>query len=416
MYTTGIHIYNGLLHLASLRNRKARLMLLGRRETLSRLRAARSEGERWIWIHAASLGEFEQGRPLMERIRREHPELKIALTFYSPSGYEVRKNYSGADLVAYLPADTPRAMRRFLDLLRPELAVIVKYEFWCNMLRELSRRQVPTILISAIFRPDQLFFKPMGGWYRKMLHCFSHIFVQDERSRQLLAKVGVRDVTVAGDTRFDRVTDIMRTTRDIPALEALTSGRTSPTIIFGSSWEADEQVYFPWLRSKEGGIKAVIAPHEFTPARLEQMRLALAPLKVLLLSEVQDDAEKAAEADVLIIDCFGLLSSAYRYASIAYVGGGFGAGIHNINEAAVYGIPVIFGPRHQKFLEATELIAARGGFSIAGREEFAALMNGTPSAAGLLATEQRAAAGTAAGNYIRSKLGATDRIYATLRL
>ncbi len=413
LYTAGIRAYTALLHVASLRNRKARLMLRGRRETLGRIRAVRRPGERWVWVHAASLGEFEQGRPLMERIASEHSDVKIALTFYSPSGYEVRKNYAGAHLVAYLPADTPGAMRRFIDALDPELAVMVKYEFWGNCLRELRRRDIPVLLISAIFRESQLFFRPWGGWYRRMLRCFSHIFVQDESSRRLLEGVGVTDVTVAGDTRFDRVTDIMRTVKDIPALDALTAGRSRFTMIFGSSWEADEEVYFPWLRARGGEVKGVIAPHEFDASRLEGMREALSPLKTLLLSEIADDPGRAAEADVLIIDCFGLLSSAYAYASVAYVGGGFGAGIHNINEAAVYGIPVIYGPRHAKFLEARELAEVGGGFSIDSRESFERL---TDARTGLLNTAVRNKAGAAAGAYIRSKLGATDKIYSTLKL
>ena len=414
MYTLGIRFYELALRVAAARNRKARLMLDGRKLALPLIERVRKPGERWVWVHAASLGEFEQGRPLMERIRAEHPELKIALTFYSPSGYEVRKNYPGADLVAYLPADTPGAMRRFIDALNPELAVIVKYEFWRNMLCELKRRGIRTILISAIFRPDQLFFKPWGGWYRQMLRCFSHLYVQDEGSRKLLASVGIENVTVAGDTRFDRVTDIMKGTREIPALDAFTAGGTRFTLIFGSSWGADEDVYFPWLRSRQGGVKAIIAPHEFDAPRLEKMRSRLSPMRVVLLSEVEANPSAAAGADVLIIDCFGLLSSAYRYGSIAYIGGGFGAGIHNINEAAVYGIPVIFGPRHQKFLEASELIAAGGGFSISSAEEFAALMDGGKRKKGLTEPACRRKAGDAAGAYIRSKLGATDIIYNSL--
>lgn len=391
-------------------------MLDGRRLTMPLLHNLRKPEERWIWVHAASLGEFEQGRPLIERIRTEHPELKIALTFYSPSGYEVRKNYNGADLVAYLPADTPRAMRRFIDALNPELAVIVKYEFWRNMLRELRRRNIPVILISAIFRPGQLFFKPWGGWYRKALRCFSHMYVQDEGSRKLLESIGLRNVTVAGDTRFDRVTDIMKGTHEIPALDAFTAGGTRFTIVFGSSWSADEEIYFPWLRKHQGGVKAVIAPHEFDTARLEKMRTLLSPMRTLLLSEVEKNPSAATDADVLIIDCFGLLSSAYRYGSMAYVGGGFGTGIHNINEAAVYGIPVVFGPRHQKFLEAGELINAGGGFSISEPEEFNRLMDGAGKDKGLTDPERRNRAGDAAGAYIRSKLGATDQIYSTLHL
>ena len=310
MYSAGIHLYTLLLRVAATRNRKARLMLGGRKETLSRIRSVRKPGEQWVWVHAASLGEFEQARPLVERIRRERPGLRIALTFYSPSGYEVRKNYPGAHVVAYLPADTPRAMARFLDGLRPAMAIIVKYEFWRNMLRALSRRRIPTYLISAIFRPSQLFFKPYGGWYRDMLHCFTHIFVQDEQSRRLLETIGVKNCTVAGDTRFDRVTDIMQSTREIPGLDAFTSGRTRFTLISGSSWEADEQVYFPYLRSHQGELKAVIAPHEFDKARLEKMQRQLKPLRSLLLSETNAETDFAS-ADVLIIDCFGLLSSAY---------------------------------------------------------------------------------------------------------
>jgi len=415
LYTFGIHIYTLLLRLAALHNRKARLMMHGRRDTLRRVQTVRKPGERWVWVHAASLGEFEQGRPLMERIRREHPEVKIALTFYSPSGYEVRKNYDGADLVAYLPADTPGAMRHLIDALHPELAVVVKYEFWRNMLRELHRRHVPTLLISAIFRPHQLFFRSYGGWYRRILGYFSHIFVQDEQSARLLAGIGVGRVTVAGDTRFDRVTSIMQSTREIPELEAFTRG-SHLCVMFGSSWGADEQVYFPWLRSRRGAVRAVIAPHEFDDRRLHTMRTQLSPLRVSLLSEVRAGKGRAEDADLLIIDCFGLLSSAYRYCDIAYVGGGFGTGIHNINEAAVYGVPVVFGPHHSKFLEAREMIAAGGGFSIDSRESFEALLNGSDNATGLMDSDMRRRAGAAAASYIKSKLGATDRIYATLTL
>lgn len=411
-YNLGIHLYTSLLRVAAFSNRKARLMMQGRSETLSKIRSARHAGECWIWVHAASLGEFEQGRPLMERIAAENPGLKIALTFYSPSGYEVRKNYAGAHLVAYLPADTPRAMRAFIEALDPELAIIVKYEFWRNCLRELKRRDIPTLLVSAVFRHGQLFFRPWGGWYRKMLRCFTSIFVQDEQSRELLASIGIDNVRVAGDTRFDRVTDIMRSTCDIPQIDVFARSVSRLCMVFGSSWEADERVYFPWLISMRGAVKAVIAPHEFDSRRLQQMRSSLSPLRVVLLSEVKDNLSLAAAADVLIIDCFGLLSSAYRYGAVAYVGGGFGAGIHNINEAAVYGIPVVFGPRHDKFIEARELIRSGGGVSVSDRADFERIMNNDR----LLCPDFRKRAGDAAGAYIRSKLGATDIIYEALKL
>lgn len=407
LYTAGIHIYQGLLKIASLKNRKAAHMLAGRRNTLARLRTAIAPDEHPVWIHAASLGEFEQGRPLMERLRKEYPDTKIVLSFYSPSGYEVRHNWADADCVVYLPGDTPRAMRRFIDALHPQMAIFVKYEFWGNCLRELHRRDIPTYLISAVFRPNQIFFKPCGTLFRKMLQRYTGIYVQDERSGRLLHSAGVTDVTTAGDTRFDRVTDIMQSTRDIPELDHFTRGGTRFTFMAGSSWEADEAIYFPWLKSHAGTVRSVIAPHEFNPARLENMKRALSPeLKAVLLSEVCDTPALLDSADCLIIDCFGLLSSAYRYANVAYIGGGFGAGIHNINEAAVYGIPVVFGPRHDKFIEAGELIEAGGGFCTDSQSDFAKLMDNT-----LLCNDNMHTAGQKAGLYIRSKLGATDIIF-----
>ena len=408
LYTGGIHIYQGILKVAAARHRKARLMMRGRRGTMDAVRRVRRTGDRWIWLHAASLGEFEQGRPLMERVRREHPELKIALSFYSPSGYEVRKSWDGADMVVYMPADTPRMACRFLDALRPEAAVFVKYEFWGNFLSELRRRDIPAYIISAVFREGQPFFRPWGGYWRGMLCCFTHLFVQDEDSRRLLSGIGLDNVTVAGDTRFDRVTDIMRGTSDIDALERFTCGRTRLTLIYGSSWEADEDVYFPWLRQHAAEYKAkiIIAPHEFGGMRLERMRARLEPaLKTVFMSEAAADPSVLDSADCLIMDCFGMLSSAYRYACIAYVGGGFGAGIHNINEAAVYGIPVVYGPRHDKFIEASELAAAGGGFPIGSRADYAVVMSA------LSDRGARAEAGRRAGEYIASKLGATDKVY-----
>ena len=409
LYTGGIHIYQGVMRIAAVKHPKAKAMLAGRRHTLDTLRRVLKADDRPIWVHAASLGEFEQGRPLMERLRREHPNRKIVLSFYSPSGYNVRKDWAGADAVVYLPADTPRAMRRLLDVMHPGVAVFVKYEFWGNCLHELKKRGVPTYLISAVFRPNQVFFKSYGGWYRELLKCFTHIYVQDRGSEKLLVGAGVdrERITVAGDTRFDRVTDIMRTTHEIGALDRFTRGGTRLTFMAGSSWGADEEVYFPWLKRHAGTLLAVIAPHEFDANRLEQMRRALSPeLKTILLSEADKNPQLLDKADCLIIDCFGILSSAYRYANIAYVGGGFGAGIHNINEAAVYGVPVIFGPRHDKFIEAGELIEAGGGFSVSDKKKFNSLMDKQ-----LLQPDSRAKAGKAAEAYIRSKLGATDIIY-----
>lgn len=405
IYNIGINIYASALRLAALRNEKAALMTAGHRETWHKLASQIDATDSYIWFHAASLGEFEQGRPLIERLRREHPSLKILLTFFSPSGYEVRKDYAGADIVAYLPFDTPGNVSRFLNLVHPRMAVFVKYEFWYNYLSELKRRGVPTYLISAIFRPSQLFFKSHGGWYRKLLHCFSHLYVQNKESCELLCGVGVKRVTIAGDTRFDRVTDIMQTTVEIPELAKFKQGG-GLTFIVGSSWPQDEDVYMRWLNNHKE-VKVIVAPHEFNAERLMRLKKRFEGGAVLL-SEIRAGVN-VEDTQALIIDCFGLLSSAYRYADIAYVGGGFGAGIHNINEAAVYGMPVVFGPKYDKFLEAVELIAAEGGFSIASADDFSELMSRFISDKSFLARS-----GMAAEKYIKSKLGATDIIYQDL--
>lgn len=415
VYTLGIRVYRLGVAAAGMRSRKARLMIRGRRDVWSTLAAKVNPNDRNIWVHAASLGEFEQGRPLMEELRRRHPDRRIVLTFFSPSGYEVRKDWPGADCVLYLPFDTPRNARRLIDAINPEMVFFVKYEIWRNLLRALYRRSVPVYLISAAFTPSQKFFRRGCRWYSLWLRWFTRIFVQDERSRRLLESIGITDAVVAGDTRFDRVTDIMRSTRDIPQLAALRGDGSCPVLMAGSSWSEDEERYFPWLIKNRGKVRAVIAPHEFDSARLAAMRRALQPLDVRLLSEIPpEEASKAAGADVLIIDCFGLLSSAYRYADVAYIGGGFGAGIHNINEAAVYGIPVVYGPNNSRFIEARGLADAGGGFPVADAGEvvrtLSALLTG-PSADTL-----RLEAGKAAAAYIRSNLGATARILDTLRL
>lgn len=406
LYNAGIALYGAAARIAALRSEKIGRMLDGQSESLARLEAEAGavvpQGYD-LWIHAASLGEFEQGRPLMERVRREHPEARILLSFFSPSGYEVRKNYDVADTVVYLPFDRPALVRRFLDAARPRCAVFVKYEFWGNFITELHRRAVPTYLISAIFRPGQIFFRPWGGSFRDILRSYSHIFVQDERSRLLLATVGVAGVTVAGDTRFDRVSDIMNATRCLPEIEAFRSGADF-TLVAGSSWPPDEDVYIPWLLSRPGG-KAICAPHEFDMRRLDALMRRFGDGAVLY-SDYRKGNIDPASVRYLIIDCFGLLSSLYRYGDAALVGGGFGAGIHNLNEAAVYGIPVVFGPRHEKFKEAADLIACGGGLCMHGADEGRDILDS------LAENEaEREKRGKAAGAYIRGNTGATELIY-----
>lgn len=417
LYNAAIRLYGLAAQLASLRSPKVRKMVRGQHRTLDTLRRCLANRPGCIWFHASSLGEFEQGRPMIERLRREHPEKPILLSFFSPSGYELRKNYPMVDAVVYLPFDTPHRVTRFLDAARPSMAIFIKYEFWGNYLNELHRRGIPTYIISSIFRPGQRFFNRFGGMFRNMLQNFTHLYVQDERSRRLLKLIGVDNVTVAGDTRFDRVTDVMRSTVEIPGFPGF--GASAPLrFIAGSSWEADEDIYVPWLNDHPE-IPFIIAPHEFNETRLEELRNRF-NTRVMLLSEWVREIKKAKlpegqlpeslrQVNGLIVDSFGKLSSLYRYADIAYIGGGFGAGIHNLNEAAVYGMPVIFGPNHSKFKEAADLIACKGGYSFATPQEFAAIMNTLTTSPAALATS-----GEAAGAYIRANLGATDRIYSDL--
>lgn len=404
LYSAGIIAYRYGVKVAALKNPKARKLDAGLKEVWRKLDESVNPNDRNIWIHAASLGEFEQGRPLIERIRRDHPDCKIVLTFFSPSGYEVRKNYPGADCVCYLPFDTPGRVRRFLNRVNPEKAIFVKYEFWRNYLHELWRRQVPTYLVSAVFRPDQFFFKKRSAWYGHWLRWYTRIFVQDSRSLELLHKIKVTNAEIAGDTRFDRVTDIMATKREIPEIaEFIRQGNPSMVMMFGSSWEADENVYGEWLRQRKE-VVGIIAPHEFDGQRLERLK-EIAPGEVVLMSELKENPEHGKGKRILVMDCFGLLSSAYAYADVAYVGGGFGVSIHNINEAAVYGIPVMFGPENKKFIEAQEMKTLGGGIEVTGAESF------TRHADRLLYDkDERLKRGRWAGEYIREKIGASDKI------
>ncbi len=406
LYTAGISAYAGAVRLASLRNRKAKLMIDGQRKVLETLSGLPKNDSERVWIHSASLGEFEQARPIIERLRKGHPEVSIVLSFFSPSGFEVRKDYPLADAVVYLPFDTPGRVRKFIETVNPSMAIFIKYEFWRNYLHELNRRGIPTFLVSAIFRPDQMFFRPAGARYRRWLQLFNTIYVQDQRSISLLKSVGMTRAVVAGDTRFDRVTDIMANARRSPEAEAFSSP-ASTNIVFGSSWPADEELYISWLK-EHPEVHAIIAPHEFNPRRISALKQNLGDGAVAL-SELKDGKVDATTARYLIVDCFGLLSSLYRLADWAYVGGGFGAGLHNINEAAVYGIPVVYGPNNAKFLEAKELAEAGGGFPVSDSKS----LNDTFSRL-LDNKEQRLTAGKAAGAYIKSKLGASDIIYSDL--
>lgn len=399
LYNFGIYTYKQLVAIAALRNPKARKMRQGHKKIFEYLKQNADPQGGYIWIHASSLGEFEQGRPIIEAIKNRYPEQKIAVTFFSPSGYEVRKNYPKADLICYLPFDLPGNVNRFLDLLKPKQAIFIKYEFWGNYLNALAKRNIPTYIISAIFRPSQIFFKPYGGYFRRILQNFEHLYVQDDNSKELLKNIGITKVSVTGDTRFDRVLEIRRQAKELPLIEQFSNGEF--TLIAGSSWPKDEEIFIDYF-NRHPEIKLIIAPHEIHEEHIQSI---LSRLSRPAIRYTQADKENIQKADCVIIDCFGLLSSIYHYGQVAYIGGGFGAGIHNVPEAAVYGIPVIFGPNYKKFKEAKDLIAAGGGFSISGHKDFDVLMDQFLKDKKFLSD-----AGNIAGQYIQTNSGASKRI------
>ena len=464
MYNIVITLYLIGVAIASLFSEKVRKMWRGERRTIQHLKEHVDPDAKYIWVHAASLGEFEQGRPIIERIKATHPEYKILLTFFSPSGYEVRKNYEGADIICYLPLDTIRNSRRFLRAVRPVCALFIKYEFWYNYLHILKHRQVPVYSVSSIFRPEQIFFRWYGHQYSRVLKCFTHFFVQNEVSKQLLEeKLKITAVTVTGDTRFDRVISISEQATALPLIERFCSG--SRVFVAGSSWQPDEEVFIPYFsaeyreqRKEENGKgktekgkqkaklrqheqrtsnavrtqfvpfgartanagkgdrwKLVIAPHVIGEDHLQQIermlrQAHLTPLRYSTLTSSREEQERVQDADALIIDCFGLLSSVYRYADVAYVGGGFGVGIHNLLEAAVWGTPVFFGPNNARFQEAQELKACGGGIEITSAESFRTEMDSL-----LADTAALQARGSAAGEYVRSHAGATEAIIKAIK-
>ena len=412
MYSLAIHFYAFIIALISPFHKKARIMRLGQWKTNSILREKIDRNAKYIWFHASSLGEFEQGRPMMEKIKAEHPEYKILLTFFSPSGYEVRKNYNGADVICYLPFDTPYRVKKFLNLANPSIAVFIKYEFWGNYLQELKHRNIPVYIISSIFRRDQLFFQWFGYPYRKMLYCFTHLFVQDDRSAALLKEFGITNVTVTGDTRFDRVLDVRNQARELSPVEHFVceGGKEKKlTLVAGSSWPQDEEILIPYF-NEHPEMKLIIAPHEIHREHLMYIESLLKRPSVRL-SDVFHDQSLAEGKDCLIVDSFGLLSSIYRYGTIAYIGGGFGAGIHNTLEAAVYGIPVLFGPKYHKFKEAKDLIKVGGGFSVSDKQSFCEKMDEL-----LTYHEVLDAAGESAGQFVNGNAGATDKILRIIKL
>ena len=407
IYNTIIYAYLLGVAIYSRFNEKVRKMWRGERDAFRILKEKVDPDAKYVWFHAASLGEFEQGRPLMEQLRKDHPEYKILLTFFSPSGYEVRKNYEGADIICYLPLDTITNARRFLRLIRPVMAFFIKYEFWYNYLHILKHRNIPVYSVSSIFRPDQVFFKWYGRQYRHVLNCFTHFFVQNEISRELLGKIGITSVSIVGDTRFDRVLQIKEASKQLPIVEQFK--QKAKAFVAGSSWQPDEEIFIKYFNEHKDW-KLIIAPHVIGEDHLKQIEKLLEGRKVVRYSSLdgQDCQDRLADADALIIDCFGLLSSIYHYGDVAYVGGGFGVGIHNLLEAAVWEVPVFFGPNNERFQEA-QALKKGGGFEISNYEDFEKQMDRFMADEDYLKVQ-----GQLAGLYVKEKAGATSQVLSSV--
>ena len=411
MYNIIMYAIQFGIAVGSIFNEKLRKMWRGEQEAVQVLRDKLEPEARYVWFHAASLGEFEQGRPLIEQIRKYYPQYKILLTFFSPSGYEVRKNYEGADIITYLPIDTVGNARRFLRTVRPVMAFFIKYEFWYNYLHILQHRGIPAYSVSSIFRPDQIFFKWYGSSYGRVLRCFTRFFVQNEESKELLGRLGISDAMVVGDTRFDRVLQIKEASKQLPLVEKFVNGGAADrkkVFVAGSSWQPDEEIFLKYFDEHEGW-KLIIAPHVIGEDHLKTILSLIRDKKVVRYT--QGTEEDVAEADVLIIDCFGLLSSIYHYGDVAYVGGGFGVGIHNVLEAAVWDMPVLFGPNNKHFAEAQGLLRDGGGFEVFDLESFSLLMNRFAAD-----KEYRNACGSLAGAYVKSLAGATNKVLSNVKL
>lgn len=368
LYQIGIQLASFLLPVTGLFSAKMKLFVEGRKNVFSILEEKINKDDQWIWMHVASLGEYEQGLPVMEQLKQIHPEYKIVLTFFSPSGFEIRKNNKIADITLYLPLDTRKNVKRFLNLVNPVIVFFIKYEFWPNYLNELGKRKIPTYLVSGIFRPAQLFFKSYGGFYRQALKAFSRFFVQNDDSLRLLQSIGFTNVTVNGDTRFDRVAQIVDRVQPLDFIAKFREGIF--TIVIGSSWPEDEEVYLP-LVNEISGIKWIIAPHNIKTGEVTALRNKINRKTVLFSNRENEDV---VEADVFIIDTIGILTSIYAYADIAYVGGGFKTGLHNILEPATFGIPVIIGPKYAKFQEAKDLVKLGSCLVVNNTQEFSQIL------------------------------------------
>jgi 3-deoxy-D-manno-octulosonic-acid transferase len=405
LYNLGIFLYNVIANLAAPFNSKAKLWVSGRRNWADSIEGKIKPEDLTCWMHCSSLGEFEQGRPIIEELKKVKPGIKIVLTFFSPSGYEIRKNYAQADVVCYLPSDTPHNSRKFIGMINPDFVIFVKYEFWNNYISELYWKNIPLYLVSGIFRPDQHFFKWYGFFFREILRKFTKLFVQDQQSYDLLTSIGLENIIIAGDTRFDRVIQITATARDIPQLEQFRNGEKM--FLAGSSWDKDEEIFAQYINSYPDRMKWVFAPHEIDKPNIERLE-NLFNVPTVRFSQF---TKASSDARVLIIDNIGMLSSAYRYAYIAGIGGGFGKGIHNVLEPACWGIPVMFGPRHKKFMEAVNLIKEKGAMTFNSFNDFYLILDKWLSDEVFYLKSAKSA-----GDFVYNNTGATSKILQEIHL
>lgn len=401
IYNIIISLYALSARIAANFNAKAKLWVVGRKGLFSRLEKSDIIGNSIIWVHCSSLGEFEQGRPIIEKLRVSFPDHKILLTFFSPSGYEVRKNYEGADYITYLPVDSKSNAHRFIDTVRPQLVIFIKYEFWFNYINELYNQKIPLLFASVIFRPSQHFFKPWGHWFARQLNKASYIFVQNNESLELLDRIRIYHADVSGDTRFDRVLQLPEEKVTFPIVEEFKGN--SRLLIGGSTWASGEKILLEVLSKSENEFKLVIAPHMINNEHIEELLSRFKQYGPVLYSD--GSTEKLPDSKVLIIDSIGFLSSIYRYAYIAYIGGGFGVGIHNLLEASTYGVPVIFGPNYQRFREAIDLKENGGGFPIENANQCFDVTTKL-----IVNKEFYDSSSTTAANYVANNAGATEMI------
>ncbi len=402
VYDLLILVAGFVLKITALFNKKIKLFIDGRKQTIFKLQQAILKDDEVIWMHCASLGEFEQGRPIIEKLKIKFPTKKVVLTFFSPSGYEVRKNYEFADVVCYLPLDSKQNAKRFLDIIHPQLAIFVKYEFWPNLLKELKNRNIETLLISGIFRENQLFYKSYGGWMRKSLSSFSHFFVQDENSKQLLNSINFNNVTVSGDTRFDRVFEITQQNNKLPFIEEFIDNKY--TLVAGSTWKEDEMMLVDYINNKASeNEKFIIAPHNINEKDIAELKNAISK-KAVLFSE--KDIKNLSDYQVFIIDTVGILTKIYSYASVAYVGGGFTkTGVHNVLEPATFGVPILIGPNYYKFKEAIDLVKNNACFVVDNTKDLSLQLDQFYQL-----EETRLKVGKSAKKYVVDNTGSTAKI------